>query len=203
MPVVAVALAFALVGWLVWATGDHRRLLAGVASGGSALLVVYTLSVGWQMNLARPDHPGEAYRRDAAGPGLLTLRRDLRQISARTTGEAGAPALQVLGPAPSALRWALRDQHNVTYGDQPTAAGLVLAPLKTQPPATGAFVGSSREIIVRASLNGVVCASLPQGGFDCSSLARWLAFREVRGLQTERWVIWLRDDIARRGSGLR
>jgi len=25
----------------------------------------------------------------------------------------------------------------------------------------------------------------------------------VRGLQTERWVIWLRDDIARRGSGLR
>ena len=203
VPVVAAAVAFTLVGWLGWATGDYRRSLADVASASSALLAVYTLSVGWQMNLARPDHPGEAYRRDAAGPGLLTLRRDLRQISVRATGEPDALAVQVLGSPPPALRWALRNQRAVTYSDQPTTAGLVVAPPATQPPATGAFVGSSREIIVRASLNVVGCASLPQGGFDCSSLARWLAFREVRGLQTERWVIWLRDDIARRGSGLR
>ncbi len=203
MPMVAVGLAVALVGWLGWATGDYRWLLAGVASSGSALLMVYTLSVGWQMNLARPDHPGEAYRRDAVGPGLLTLRRDLRQISVRATGEPDALAVQVLGEAPPALRWALRNQRAITYGDQPTAAGLMLAPPATRPPATGAFVGSGREIIARASLDGLGCAPLPQGGFDCSSLARWLAFREVRDLQTERWVIWLRDDIARRGSGVR
>jgi len=203
MPVIAVVLCLALVGWLGWVTGDYRRLLAGVASGGSALLAVYTLSVGWQMNLARPDHPGEAYRRDAVGPGLLTLRRDLRQISIRATGEPDALAVQVLGEAPPALRWALRNQRAVTYSNQLTAAGLVLAPLATQPPATGAFFGSNRAIIVRAALDGLGCTPLPQGGFDCLSLARWLAFREVRDLQTERWVVWLRDDIARRGSGIR
>jgi hypothetical protein len=202
-PPVAMTLLVALAASLGWASGDYRLPLANIASAGSALLMVYTLGAGWQMNLARSDHPGEAYRRDAVALGLAALRHDLRQISIRVTGEPDALAVQVVGEAPPALRWALRGQRSVTYSDQPTAAGLVLTPPARQPPAVGRFVGSSREIIVRAPLSELSCSPLPQGGFDCLGLARWLAFREVRNLQSERWVLWLRDDIARRGGGIR
>jgi len=202
-PLMAITLLAALAAGLGWASGDYRPPLAGVAFGGIALLAVYTFAVGWQMNLARPDHPGDAYRREAVAPGLAALRQDLRRISIRATGEPDALAVQVLGEAPPALRWALRDQPNVTYGDQPTAAGLVLTPPTRQPPAAGRFFGSSREIIIRAPLSELGCLPLPQGGFDCLGLARWLAFREVRNLQSERWVFWLRDDIAKRGGGIR
>ena len=202
-PPVAMTLLVALAASLGWASGDYRLPLANIASAGSALLMVYTLGAGWQMNLARSDHPGEAYRRDAVALGLAALRHDLRQISIRVTGEPDALAVQVVGEAPPALRWALRGQRNVTYSDQPTAAGLVLTPPARQPPAVGRFVGSSREVIVRAPLSELSCSPLPQGGFDCLGLARWLAFREVRNLQSERWVLWLRDDIARRGGGIR
>ncbi len=200
---VAITLLVALAASLGWASADYRLPLANVAFGVGALLLVYTLGVGWQMNLARLDHPGEVYRRDAVAPGLSALRHDLRQISIWATGEPDALAIQVLGEAPPALRWALRDQRNVTYGDQPTAAGLLLTPPARQPPAAGRFVGGSREVIVRAPLSELSCSPLPQGGFDCLGLARWLAFREVRNLQSERWVLWLRDDIARRGGGIR
>jgi len=80
---------------------------------------------------------------------------------------------------------------------------LVLTPPATQPPAAGRFIGSSREIVRRMPLDALSCRSLPQGGFDCLSLARWLTFREAGDLQSERWVLWLRDDIAKQGGGIR
>jgi hypothetical protein len=68
-PPVAITLLVALAASLGWASGDYRLPLANIASAGSALLMVYTLGAGWQMNLARSDHPGEAYRRDAVALG--------------------------------------------------------------------------------------------------------------------------------------
>jgi len=183
--------------------GDFGSPLRGVALAGTATLVLCALGAGAQMNLVRPYNPAEPYRREAAAPGLEALRDSIRQLSARAVGEPDALAVQIAGDAPPALRWALRGQRNLIVGEGPSDADIVLRPTPAKPQSPGNFIGAAYDVVTRAPLSEVRCAGLPQGGMDCLSLARWLAFREVDDVRAERWLLWLRDDVAQKASGRR
>lgn len=200
---VSVVIAALLIAALIAAgslTMDYGAPLRGVALAGIAALSLYTFGVGIQMNHARPYNPAEPYRAQAADSDLAALREGIRLISVRATGEPNALAVHLAEGAPAALRWALRDWRSA---DAHEDAGVVLTPASEKPGVAGNFIGTAYAATAQAPLNKVRCVGLPQGGFDCWSLARWLAFRDAEGTHTDLWVLWLRDDVARRASGMR
>lgn len=182
---------------------DYGVPLRGVALAGVAVLSLYSLGAGIQMNHVRPHNPAEPYRPQAAALGLAALQESIRLTSIRATGEPNALALHVAGDAPAALRWALRDQRSFDVSEDAGSPGVVLTPAPAKPNVAGNFIGTAYEVTTQAPLNEVRCVGLPQGGFDCLPLARWLAFRSVDGVRADLWVFWLRDDVAKRASGER
>lgn len=199
---VSVAVATLLILALIAAGGlrmDYGSPLRGVALAGIAALSLYSLSVGIQMNHARPYNPAEPYRAQAAAEGLAALQETIRLLSIRATGEQNALAVRLDGDAPAALRWALRDRRSLETDE----ASVVLTPATKKPNTTGRFIGMGFQLTAQASLDGARCVALPQGGFNCLPLARWLAFRSTDHLRSDLWVLWLREDVARRASGSR
>ncbi|MFN4293940.1 MAG: glycosyltransferase family 39 protein [Thermoflexales bacterium] len=200
---VSVVVAALLIAALIAAgslTMDYGAPLRGVALAGVAALSLYTFGVGIRMNHARPHNPAEPYRAQAADLDLAALQEVIRLISVRATGEPNALAVHLAEDAPAALRWALRDRRSF---DAHEDAGVVLTPASEKPRVAGNFIGAAYAATAQAPLNEVRCVGLPQGGFDCWSLARWLAFRDAEVAHTDLWVLWLRDDVARRASGMR
>lgn len=182
---------------------DYAAPLRGVALAGMGAMWVYTLSVGLQMNHVRPHNPAEPYRNDVAAEGLTVLQETIHLISRRATGEPDALAVQILDPAPPALRWMLRDQRQLNGQLNASATtGAMITPEQARPTA-GNFIGMVFDATARASLHHIGCAALPQGGLDCRTLVRWLAFRDAGDAQTERWLFWVRDDVASKASGVR
>lgn len=201
---ISVAITALLIVALVAAGGlsvDYGVPLRGIALAGVAMLSLYSFGVGIQMNHARPHNPAEPYRTQAAALGLKALQESIRLTSTRATGEPEALSVQVAGDAPAALRWALRDRRSFDASEDAGSPGIVLTPAPEKPRSAGNFIGTAYEVTVRAPLSEVRCISLPQGGWDCLPLVRWLAFRNVDDVRTDLWVLWLRDDVARRASG--
>lgn len=199
---VSVVVAALLIVALIAAGGlrmDYGSPLRGVALAGIAALSLYSLSVGIQMNHARPYNPAEPYRAQAAAEGLAALQETIRLISIRATGEPGALAVRLDGDAPAVLRWTLRDRRSLDADD----AGVALTPAAEKPTASGSFIGMAFELTTQAPLDDARCVALSQGGFDCLPLARWLAFRNTDRLRGDMWVLWLREDVAQRASGIR
>lgn len=179
---------------------EYSVALRGTALGLLASMLLYTLGMGFQLNLARHDNPGEPYRAEVTLDGLSTLTQTLRDISTRATGEPGAMRVTVADDAPASLRWALRDQNVGREDDLNPSAELTPAQGK---PRSGSFVGIAFDVTSRAALNNVGCPQQGQGGINCQPLARWLAFREADTPQVDRWLLWVRDDVAARASGQR
>ncbi len=177
----------------------YGAALRGVALAGVAVLSLYSLGAGIQMNHVRPYNPAEPYRVEASSPGLETLRDTIRMTSMRATGEPGALAVRVEGEAPPVLRWILRGQQS----PGPGGAGIVLTPAAERPRGTDNFIGMAYEVTTRAPLSEVRCTGLPLDGLDCLPLVRWLAFRDAGNVQADRWLFWLREDVAKRVSGER
>ncbi|BCX03545.1 MAG: hypothetical protein KatS3mg053_1483 [Candidatus Roseilinea sp.] len=182
---------------------DYGVPLRGIALAGIAVLSLYSLAAGIQMNHARPHNPAEPYRIQAAALGLEALQESIQLASARATGEPNALGVHIAGDSPAALQWALRDQRRFDANGDAGSVGIVLTPSPEKPKAAGNFIGMAYEVTAQAPLNEVRCIGLPQGGFDCLPLVRWLAFRDVDDVRTDLWVFWLRDDVARRVSGER
>lgn len=201
---ISVAIAALLIIALIAAGSlslDYGVPLRGVALAGVAVLSLYSLGAGIQMNHARPHNPAEPYRTEAAALGLKALQESIRLMSTRATGEPNALAVLVAGDAPAALRWALRDQRSFDVSEDAGSPGIVLTPAPERPRSAGNFIGTAYEVTAQAPLNEVRCVRLLQGGFDCLSLARWLAFRDVSSVRADLWLLWLRDDVAKRASG--
>jgi hypothetical protein len=67
------------------------------------------------------------------------------------------------------------------------------------------YIGSAFGIASTTSIRSAGCDDR-SGQFNCFPLARWLALRTLDGTATPsqdvaRWVLWLRQDVARRYSG--
>ncbi|MCS7056650.1 MAG: hypothetical protein NZM18_10830 [Thermoflexales bacterium] len=203
---VAILIAALLILALIAAGGlsaDYGAPLRGIGLAGAAVLSLYSFGVGVQMNHVRPHNPAEPYRTQAAAPGLGALQESVRLMSTRATGEPRALAIHIADGAPPALHWALRDQRSFGRGEDAGRPDAVLTPAPERPRLAGNFIGMDYQVTAQASLDEVRCVSLPQGGFDCLPLVRWLAFRDVAEARADVWVFWLRDDVARRAGGYR
>jgi hypothetical protein len=190
---------------------ETAAALRGTATALAASLLLYTLGAGLRLNHVRTDNPAEPYRAEVAANGLNTLVSVIRETGLRSEGEPNALAIEVDASAPAAVRWALRDLPSVSYApatvpgsDTHSPPGAALTPDNGKPQSGGNFIGQAFVVATRAPLDGVGCTPQPQGGTDCLPLARWLAFREspAQAQQSDRWVLWLRDDLAVKASGL-
>jgi hypothetical protein len=187
---------------------DYGSGLRGTALAVAASVLLWSLAAGLRLTHIQPENPAEPYRSEAVGSGLSVLVETIRETGRRATGEPDGLGLQVAESAPPALRWALRDQRNARFGSQPTSQegpspGAALTPEPMQPPTSGSFIGQGYDVVTRAPLPAAACALQSQDGPTCQPLARWLAFREPSSPRSERWLFWLRDDVAVRASGQR
>lgn len=195
---------------------DFGAGVRGTAAAAVASLLLWSLGAGLRLTHVQPDNPAEPYRAEVVGPGLSALVETIREAGRRSAGEPGGLGMQVADSAPPALRWALRDQRNATYAAQPGAApaaqedvtapaarppGAVLTPEPMQPAPGARYIGQAYELLTRAPLPDVGCALGPGAGPTCQPLARWLTLREPSNAQGERWLFWLRDDVAIETSG--
>jgi hypothetical protein len=193
---------------------DLGAAVRGTAIAFAASMLLYSLATGIRLTQVEPNNPAEPYAAVTPSDELRALTSALETASLRSTGEPTAISLQVIDTAPPALRWALRDQAKITYTPRVGASGAAIAPAQMElkpfdlpgtSGASNAFVGESFDIQTRAGLASIGCGqpgggALP-GGLDCGQLARWLIFREANDTTSERWVLWLRDDVAAKVNG--
>jgi len=179
---------------------DYLTVLSGTAAGLVASMLLYSLGVGLQLNHARLNNPAEPYQASVALDGVSTLQETLRNISIRTTGEPRALTINVPDSTPPAVRWVLRDEKQVNTADVHSDAALTALQNK---PASGDYIGLSFGVTASAPLSNLRCEPKAPGGLDCLSLARWLVFRTVDDIRTDRWVLWLRGDVAAKVGGKR
>ena len=179
---------------------EYSTALRGTAAGLLASMLLYSLGAGLQLNHARLDNPAEPYRAEAALDGVSTLQETLSSISLRATGEPMALAVNLPDGTPASVRWALRDQKKIDVFDVRADATVTAAQNK---PASGDYIGLSFDVASRVSLANLRCQSQAPGGLDCLPLARWLAFRTADDVHTDRWVLWLRNDVAAKAGGKR
>jgi hypothetical protein len=182
---------------------DSAAGLRGTALALAASLLLWSLGAGLRMTHVRPNNPGEPYRAEAVAPGLAALVETIRETGVRATGEPGGLDLQVAESAPPALRWALRDQEHARFTAGAETAGAALTPEPIQPAAGGNYIGNVFEVVTRAPLPDGGCALLASDGPTCQPLARWLTSREAGNPLSERWLFWLREDVALKAGGQR
>lgn len=200
LPIVIALLLMLAIGAGGSLIGNMQPVVRGMLAGVLGAMALHTLGAGLQMTLAKPDNAAEAYRADAVENGLAGLDEMIRLMSVRATGEPHAMVVKLPDDAPAALRWALREQSREMEPGQLAPAMLTRDGVK---PQTGNYIGHAYPIVSNATLDNVGCTPQPQGGIDCLPLARWITFREAGAQQTDKWVFWVRDDLAQEASGTR
>ncbi len=199
-------IALVMVGGIAIVAGmtlNTQSALAGVGIAAGICLLLYTLSAGVQLTQTRPDNPAEPYNVRATLPGVHDLRNALGDVSARASGEPLAISIELPESAPASLKWAVRDWQRATITSQPGAAETLLTPMGATIQTDYTYIGSEFRIASTASIRSAGCDDR-SGQFNCYPLARWLILRNLDGsaIPTQtRWVLWLRQDVARRYSG--
>jgi len=186
------------------------NLLNDAGIGVRALLIaltlhmgLYSIATGTRLNLFQPDNPAEAYVLDVAQPELNTLAQTVQTLSTRAFGDPNTMPVQVSSNAPPALLWALRNQSAVNVSDNTGNASVLITPEAKPPEPRGSngFSGNGFVIFNRQSLDAMRCRS-ESTKIDCVPLAKWVAFRRADNPTPERWVLWVRGDVANAASGI-
>lgn len=201
-------LAALMVGGIVIVatiTLNAQAALAGAGIAAAVCLTLYTLSAGVQLTQTGADNPAEPYNVRATLRGARDLRDALADVSARALGEPSAIPVELSESAPASLKWAVRDWRRAIITLQPGAAEIVLTPAGASIQTDYAYIGSAFRIASSASIRSAGCDDR-SGQFSCRPLARWLMLRSLDEATTPsqdgaRWVLWLRQDVARRYSG--
>lgn len=203
MPVlICVVMSLALV--------TSANLLNDAGIGIRALLIalalhmgLYSVATGTRLNLFQPDNPAEAYVLDVAQPELNTLAQTVQTLSTRAFGDPNTMPVQVSGNAPPALLWALRNQTAVNVSDNTGNASVLITPEAKPPEPRGSngYSGSGFVIFNRQPLDNARCRS-ESTKIDCVPLAKWVAFRRADNPTPDRWVLWVRGDVANAASGI-
>jgi hypothetical protein len=201
-PLVALMLCAAIVIASA-VNGDWRVGLRGVAVAFIGTLGLYGLGAGLQLTQVRWDNPAEPYVLNASTDRLNALAGVLRTTAMRATGEPDGIPLSIDGGAPASLRWALRDQTRQKSGGETAAFNALVLPGNTKPADARAFVGDEFEIARSGDLSKATCTPRDNGGFDCSTLARWIAFRDLNpsAITNTRWTLWLSEQVLAQSSG--
>ena len=199
-------LGFMMVAGIgVIATLTYNAIVAtrGIGLALGLCLLLYTISTGYALTQTHATNPGEAYIAEASDDGIRDLVRTIQTASTRAYGDPNSIPIQVLDTAPSSLRWALRDQNNVTYVSHAENAPALLTSINRRPDeGTYAYMGSAFRITASASLDNIRCASVAANDqLDCTPLARWLTQRTFDKRVITRWIFWMRSDIAQKANG--
>jgi hypothetical protein len=183
--------------------GDWRVGARGVGVAFAASLGLYGLGAGLQLTQVRWDNPAEPYVLTASTDRLNALADVLRTAAIRATGEPDGIPLAIDAGAPASLRWTLRDQKRQIPGNDGAAFNALLLPGNTKPADARAFVGDEFEIARSSDLSRLTCAPRDSGGYDCSTLARWIAFRQINesAITNTRWTLWLSEQVLSQSSG--
>jgi hypothetical protein len=199
--VVAVVFTLALVAFGN-VLGELSIGLRAVACALALVLGLHTLATAVQLTHTRPTNPAEAYAIAPAPEELRTLAETVVNASTRAYGEPNVIALNLAESAPPSLRWALRHQTQLSIKAGNADSASALMPESQRPQGEAAFVGSAFAVQRSANLSAARCNTLSDR-LDCTSLARWLVFREAGTPKTDVWVLWLRNDVAALASGVR
>lgn len=204
---VSILLAFLMItgaGIICVLLLDGMVAIRGVSTAIGVGLLVYTFAVGYHLTQVRVTSPAEIYNSDASADGLPLLINTVETASTRAYSDANALPMQVSDAAPAAIKWALRNQRNITYVAHLTDSPAALTPINEKPGGASSYIGSAFRITNTASLNELTCHPGGAEGnqLDCSSLFKWFTQRTLDERVITRWVFWLRRDTALKASGL-
>ena len=176
---------------------------AALRGGAIALLVflgLYTAASALHLNHLKAGNPAEPYVSEGIPDGVNTLVSELNTLSIRAYTDPGAIPMQVADTASPALRWALRSQRKLTYTAKPQNAEALLLPQNTKPETSAEFSGSAFVLSQTSDLSSAKCAQIVNQ-LNCQPLAKWLVFRELPSSNSQRWVLWVRQDLANKAAG--
>ncbi|GAB4481221.1 MAG: hypothetical protein Kow00124_28750 [Anaerolineae bacterium] len=189
---VALLLVLAMTVAVSWGGATMRR---GLALAG--LILGLGIASGSAVTLALPDatSPYQPLHLAPAQPGLRLLVQTAKEIGGLTTGIAIETPITVQGQPESALGWALRGFHEVTFVQAVTpdiTTPLVIAPAEPQAVAPGSnYVGQ----------DFVITRTWGPGGMTPTQIGRWLIYRRAETpAAEERVILWVREDIYRLSS---
>ena len=174
---------------LGWSWYDARN---GLFFGLGFIFISIGISSLWSLNF----HPAtnsarELWRNHATTQGLASLMQTLESTSELSTGSNSGLALQILGPAPSSLKWALRDQQKAQDPAQIAPAIVLAKEIEDEPQLIADYIGQ-----------GLVIGE--SWGWDSTlppNFIRWWITREAP-VEFDRWWILIRDDIALHYQGV-
>lgn len=198
-------LALAMIALAAVAFGilfDPATGWRGLGSAVVLFLGIYTLSALVQLTQVRHANPAEPYAVDAVPQGLTVAVDEINTVSMRALSDKNALRLQVADTAPPAVRWALRDQRNLRYLPKPNDPEAMLFPESVRLESSVAYVGNAFDFGRTGAIEAARCNRIGER-FDCQPLARWFMFRDLPTTNTQRWVFWIRQDIANKASGVR
>jgi hypothetical protein len=207
-----------VVLYALWADWQQARLLMG--GYGFVLLLLATVSSGWQLNQrVEPDLP-DGFFAEFTDPDVRRLAEDVHKLSAQRTGDAGQiPVLVQMGGSEGArpdpvLGWYLRNLRNLRWVLAPEVetpgeeSPLVITQGENADDAELAGYMGSRYTVRARWLPTLLLTSettatpgefgplqrLSQAWGDwLRALLRWMIYREVNTLPpTEAVVLWVK-----------
>ena len=187
MAALAVALAL-LISYVLGMGLSWPSARLGLTLGASAALLAMSLGAAWGLTQARANSPAELWWERPAADGLRRLMATLGNVSNYSVGNEHDVRVIVHAPADGALGWALRDFPHASFVDRldPLVTNaVVITPAEEQNPTLGsAYVG--QEFVLRSAWTPSL--SLPEW-------VGWLAFRRAPEIQSERIILWVRQDV--------
>jgi hypothetical protein len=180
-----------IILWLTVASMWEPRT-AWKGLGLSCLIIGVTVTLGQSASLAtvRADSPFELYNLEPTQPGLPNMIKTMEDIGNLAVGSPQDVSITVQGIPASAIGWALRDFHHVSYvehADPTVDSIMVITPSQGTDPALGSsYVGQDRVIT--------------QGGLptdlSIADFAKWVLYRSGPTPTAEnRVILWVREDI--------
>ena len=190
LALIAIALTL-VVAYLMGMGWSPRAALVGLTLSLSAALFVVNVSAGWGLTQLRPDSPVELWWERPVADDLNRLMTTLGDVSNYTVGNAHDMQVTVQASPDGALGWSLRSFPHVTFVndlDPLVNSPAVIAPADRQNPTLGsAYVGAGFPL---------------RSTWTASNLGwpeqfAWLTFRRTSApAQTEKVILWVRQDIA-------
>lgn len=184
-----IAAAILVVYGLGWSWVDARH---GLLFGLGIIFVSIGISSLWRLNFSPATYSArDLWRKHATTQGLLSLMQTLESTSELSTGSNSGLALQILGPAPSSLKWALRDHKKAKDPAQIAPPIVLLREIEGEPQLIADYVGQA--LVIGESW-----------GWDSTlppNFIRWWITKEAP-VESERWWILIREDIALHNQGV-
>jgi hypothetical protein len=187
------AVAMAVVVVFLFGAGWSLALAAdGAALAAVAVALAFGISNLWHLNFTQSGfQAGDAWRPQAATPGLTLLAETLSSQSLAYSGRRDSLPIAFTSPASSQVAWRLREfpSSSSFSPEQVQQPPVVLALEGSTPPLASEYMGQSITVAERWNWLGV----LP------TDPVTWMVLRQTPTFP-ERWLLLMRTDIATLGQ---